>query len=92
MQVRGLPGYLIRSGEVASRLLAARPQISKRREDATPCGGGARPWPTALPADTAAKAVGVPRATLYAGRSASSDVPRVRIACAPSIGRRLWCG
>ena len=65
MQVFGLPGHVIRSGREASRLLAAQtPDIeAARRRDAV------RRWRAAmdggLTGEAAAKAVGVPRATLY---------------------------
>jgi transposase InsO family protein len=65
MQVIGLPGHVIRHGRIASRLIAAKtPDIAAAiRRDAV-----AR-WRLAmrrgLCADDAARAVGVPRATLY---------------------------
>jgi transposase InsO family protein len=65
MQIRGLPGHVIRSASRASRLLDAKtPDIeAARRRDAV-----AR-WRTArrhgLAADQAATAVGVPLSTLY---------------------------
>jgi hypothetical protein len=65
MQVFGLPGHVIRNGRAASRFLAAQtPNIeAARRRDAV-----AR-WRQAMAAGLgaveAAKAVGVPRATLY---------------------------
>jgi putative transposase len=65
MQVFGLPGKIIRNGKAASRLLAAKtPDIeAARRRDAV-----AR-WRLAiaqgLTSDHAARAVGVPRSTLY---------------------------
>jgi putative transposase len=42
-----------------------RPQMSKRREDATPCGGWRKAMANGLTAEAASRAVGVPRATLY---------------------------
>lgn len=65
MQVRGLPGHVIRSGAAASRLLDAKPPEieAARRRDAV------RRWRAAMVAgltgELAAKAVGLPRATLY---------------------------
>lgn len=65
MQVRGLPGYVIRSGVAASRLLDAKPPEieAARRCDAV------RRWRSAmaegLTGEAAARVVGVPRATLY---------------------------
>lgn len=65
MQVFGLPGHIIRSGRGASRLLAAKPPDgeAERRRDAV-----AR-WRKAVAqgrtAEQAAKAVAVPRSTLY---------------------------
>lgn len=65
MQVRGLPGHLIRGGRFASRVFDTESAGSEaaRRRDAV------RRWRQAiadgLTAAEAAKAVGVPRATLY---------------------------
>jgi len=76
MQVFGLPGHVIKNGRAASRLLAAQtPDIeAARRRDAV-----AR-WRAAiaagLSAEKAAKAVGVPRATLY--RWEKAPEPRSR--------------
>src|SRR5579863_1346199 len=65
MQVFGLPGQIIRSGRVASRLLAAQtPNIeAARRRDAVARWLRARA--DGLDAAQAARAVGVPRSTLY---------------------------
>src|SRR5579871_1826761 len=69
MQVFGLPGHLIRNARGASRLLAAQtPNIeAARRRDAV-----AR-WRNAmtqgLSSEQAARAVGVPRSTLYRWRT-----------------------
>jgi putative transposase len=65
MQVFGLPGQIIRSGRVASRFLAAQtPNIeAARRRDAVARWLRARA--DGLDAAQAARAVGVPRSTLY---------------------------
>jgi putative transposase len=65
MQVRGLPGYLTRNAGAASRLLAAKtPNIeAERRRDAV--ARWRRAMADGLTAEQAAKAVGVPRPTLY---------------------------
>jgi putative transposase len=64
MQVFGLPGYVIRNGKTASRLLAAKPQgEAERRRDAV--ARWRRAMRDGLTADKAAKAVGRGRATLY---------------------------
>lgn len=64
MQVFGLPGHIIRSGKVASRIAAQSPD----NEAAIRRAAVAR-WRQAIGAgltvEQAAKAVGVPRATLY---------------------------
>jgi putative transposase len=64
MQVFGLPGYVIRNGKAALRLLEAKPQ----QEAQIRCDAVAR-WRRAvahgLTTGKAAKAVGVARATLY---------------------------
>ena len=76
MQVFGLPGHIIRSARGASRLLAAQtPNIeAARRRDAL-----AR-WRNAmaqgLTSEQAAKAVGVPRATLYRWRERPEPLSR----------------
>jgi hypothetical protein len=76
MQVFGLPRHVIRNGGAASRLPDAKTTTieAARRRDAV-----AR-WPRAMAdgpdADEAARAVGVPRATLY--RWETSPVPRSR--------------
>lgn len=76
MQVIGLPGQIIRSGRVASRLLDAQtPDIeAARRRDAV------TRWRQAiadgLSTEQAARAVGVPRANLY--RWQSQPYPRSR--------------
>jgi putative transposase len=65
MQVFGLPGHIIRSGREASRVLAAQtPDIeAARRRDAV--GRWRAAMAAGLTGEAAAKAVGVPRATLY---------------------------
>ncbi len=65
MQVIGLPSHIIRNGRAASRLLAAQtPDIeAARRRDAVARWRGA--MGAGLSAGEAAKAVGIPRATLY---------------------------
>ena len=76
MQVFGLPGHVIRNARGASRLLAAQtPNIeAARRRDAL-----AR-WRAAmaqgLTGDQAAKAVGVPRSTLYRWRERAEPLSR----------------
>jgi len=68
MQVFGLPGQIIRGGRMASRLLDAEISdiAAARRRDAV------KRWRQALAdgfsTEQAAKAVGVPRATLYRWR------------------------
>ena len=68
MQVIGLPCHVIRNGRAASRLLAAKtPNLeATRRRDAVQRWRGA--MAAGLSAGQAAKAVGVPRATLYRWR------------------------
>src|SRR5271166_6000965 len=65
MQVFGLPGQIIKNGRAASRLLAAQtPNIeAARRRDAVARWLRARA--DGLNAEQAARAVGVPRSTLY---------------------------
>lgn len=65
MQVFGLPGHVIRKGRVASRLLDAQtPNIeAARRRDAV--ARWRRAMADGLTSEQAAKAVGVPRSTLY---------------------------
>jgi putative transposase len=65
MQVIGLPSYVIRNGRAASRLVAAKTSTieAARRCDAVQRWRGA--MAAGLSAGQAAKAVGVPRATLY---------------------------
>lgn len=65
MQVFGLPGQIIRNGWAASRLLAAQtPNIeAARRRDAVARWRRARG--DGLNAEQAARAVGIPRSTLY---------------------------
>jgi len=76
MQVFGLPGYVIRNAGRSSRLLGAKPPTlnPERRRDAV-----AR-WRCAmrdgLDADQAARAIGVPRSTLY--RCAAQPVAKSR--------------
>ena len=65
MQVCGLPSQVIRNGRAASRLLAAKtPTIeAQRRRDVV--ARWRRAMSDGLSAAQAARAVGVPRATLY---------------------------
>jgi putative transposase len=64
MQVFGLPFHIIRNGRAASRLLTAKtPQIAAARRDAVQRWRGA--MADGLSAEQAARAVGVPRPTLY---------------------------
>jgi putative transposase len=65
MQVVGLPSHIIRNGRAASRLLAAKtPNIeAARRRDAVGRWRGA--MADGLSAEQAARAIGVPRPTLY---------------------------
>lgn len=65
MQVFGLPRDVTRSGQSASRLLGAKPpnREVQRRRDAVARWLGARS--DGLSAEQAARAVGVPRSTLY---------------------------
>lgn len=65
MQVFGLPGDVIRSGRVASRLLGAEASNieASRRRDAV--ARWRRAIADGLTSEAAARAVGVPRATLY---------------------------
>jgi transposase InsO family protein len=76
MQVFGLPGQIIKNGRAASRLLAAQtPDIeAARRRDAVARWRRARA--DGLNAEQAARAVGVPRSTLY--RWGKDAVPRSR--------------
>jgi hypothetical protein len=76
MQVFGLPAHLIRNGVRASRLLAAKTAdigAERRRDAVTRWRGAMR---AGLTADEAARAVGVPRSTLY--RWEKAPVPRSR--------------
>src|SRR5438045_1001815 len=68
MQVFGLPGHIIRSARLASRLIDAKtPDIAAAiRRDALGRWHEARTH--GLSAEAAAKAVGVPRSTLYRWR------------------------
>ena len=65
MQVCGLPRQIIRNGGAASRLLAAKTPniVAERRRDAV--ARWRRAMGDGLTADQAARAVGVPRASLY---------------------------
>lgn len=65
MQVRGLPRQIIRNGVAASRLLGAKtPDLeAERRRDAV--ARWRRAVSDGLTAEAAARAVGVPRSTLY---------------------------
>ena len=76
MQVFGLPGQIIKNGRAASRLLAAQtPDIeAARRRDAVARWRRARA--DGLNAEQAARAVGVPRSTLY--RWGKDAAPRSR--------------
>ncbi len=76
MQVFGLPGRIIRNGRAASRLLDARtPHIEAAgRRDAV--ARWRRAMANGLTAGQAAKAVGVPRSTLY--RWETAPEPRSR--------------
>jgi putative transposase len=76
MQVRGLPGQIIRNGKAASRLLAAKtPNIeAERRRDAV--ARWRRAMTAGLTAEQAAQAVGQPRSTLY--RWEKAPEPRSR--------------
>jgi len=69
MQVFGLPGHLIRNGRAAPRLIDAKtPNIeAASRRDAV--ARWRRAIADGLTAEQAAKAVGVPRATLYRWRN-----------------------
>lgn len=76
MQIRGLPGHVIRNAMRASRLLDAKtPDIeAARRRDALARWGKARS--EGLRARAAAEVVGVPLSTLY--RWQKQDAPRSR--------------
>jgi len=65
MQVFGLPGHIIRGGRALSRLLAAETPdiVAARRREAVLRWRGAMAH--GLTSEQAARAVGVPRATLY---------------------------
>ena len=65
MQVFGLPGYIIRNGARASRLLDAKSPLidAARRRDAL--ARWRRAMADGLTASAAARAVGAPRASLY---------------------------
>ena len=76
MQVRGLPGQIIRNGVAAARLLAAKtPSIeAERRRDAV--SRWRRAMAAGLTAEQAAAAVGEARSTLY--RWEKAPEPRSR--------------
>lgn len=76
MQVFSLPGHVIRNGRAASRLLDAENSnvVAARRRDAV--GRWRSAMAKGLSAGDAAKAVGVPRSTLY--RWESAPQPRSR--------------
>jgi putative transposase len=75
MQVFGLPRQIIRNGRAASRLLDAKPHNeAARRRDAV--ARWRRAMADGLTAEEAARAVGVPRATLY--RWQKAPAPRSR--------------
>ena len=76
MQVFGLPAHIIRSARRASRLLDAETSniAAARRRDVLARWHGARR--AGLTAEQAARAVGVPRATLF--RWAKAPVPKSR--------------
>jgi len=73
MQVRGLPGQIIRNGAAASGLLAAKtPNIeAERRRDAV--SRWRRAMTDGLTAEQAAAAVGEPRSTLYRWEKAPNN-------------------
>jgi transposase InsO family protein len=64
MQVFGLPGHIIRAGKLASRIAAQSPDNEAAIRDAT-VARWRQAMTNGLSAENAAKAVGVPRATLY---------------------------
>jgi putative transposase len=76
MQVFGLPGHVIRNGRRASRLVDAQPpdiEAARRRDAVARWRNAMR---AGLNAEQAARAVGVPRATLY--RWEKAPVPKSR--------------
>ena len=90
MQVFGLPGHLIRSARSASRLLAAKTPISKRREDGTPWRDGS--WRARRTDGRAGRAGGRrvalhPRSLAQARRAAQPTPPSLR---RPEPSRRRW--
>jgi putative transposase len=64
MQVFGLPGHIIRAGKLASRIAAQSPDNEAAIRDAL-VARWRQAMANGLSAGNAAKAVGVPRATLY---------------------------
>jgi putative transposase len=76
MQVFGLPGHIIRNAKGASRLLAAQtPDLeAARRRDAL--ARWRKAMAQGLTSEQAAKAVGVPRATLYRWRERAEPISR----------------
>jgi hypothetical protein len=89
MQVFGLPGHIIRNGRAASRLLAAQPQISKPREDATPWRAGVIRGPTASPPSRPPTPSASRRPTSIAGTNAPNLKAGVRTPSANPLGRPL---
>jgi putative transposase len=91
MQVFGRPGHDIRSGRAASRLLDAETTSIEmaRRRDAV-----AR-WRQAiadgLTTEQAARANGVPRATLYRWEKRAIRRSARPTSSAPRLGRPRWC-
>lgn len=85
MQVFGLPGHIIRSGKLASRIAAQSPD-----NEAAIRGATVARWRQAmangLSAENAAKAVGVPRATLYRWQKQ----PKPRSKCPKRRRARSW--
>jgi transposase len=65
MQVFGLPGQTIRNGRAAARLLAAQPPNIEAERRRAAVARWLRARADGLNAEQAARAVGVPRSTLY---------------------------
>jgi putative transposase len=77
MQVVGLPGHIIRNARGASRLLAAQtPDIEAARRRDAPLARWRKAMAQGLTGQQAARAVGVPRATLYRWRKRAEPVSR----------------
>lgn len=86
MQVFGLPGHVIRSARVASRLAAQAPDTeAARRHDAVVRWRAA--MGEGLSAAAAARAVGVPRATLYRWEKRAEPLSRRPRRTRP---KRIW--